>query len=191
MGSLDRPGFADPVAGAQGCFRAVLDAMARPGTIREAGAGLEPPPPLCPAAGAVLLTVADHDTPLWLDSGLGEARGWIAFHCGTSFTAPEASAFLLALDLPGLGALRQGSDEAPEESATVILQLPALGTGTRYRLSGPGLPGPALFAADGLPRDFAERWADNRSRFPCGVDLILCAGARLAALPRTVSVEAF
>lgn len=186
----DRPGFADPVAGAQGCFRAVLDAMARPGTVREAGVGLEPPAPLCPAAAAVLLTLADHETPLWLAPDFRAARDWVAFHCGAGFTTLDAAAFLLASDLPRLGALRAASDEAPEDSATVILQLRDLGTGVQFRLSGPGLPGPTAFAADGLPPDFAGRWAENRALFPRGVDLILCAGTRLAALPRTVSVEA-
>ncbi len=71
----------------------------------------------------------------------------------------------------------------------MILQLSALGAGARFRLSGPGLRAPTNFAADGLPSDFAARWAANRARFPLGVDLILCAGARLAALPRTVAVE--
>jgi alpha-D-ribose 1-methylphosphonate 5-triphosphate synthase subunit PhnH len=186
----DRPGFADPVAGAQACFRAVLDAMARPGTVREAGADLRPPAPLCPAAGAVLLTLADHDTPLWLDPRADAARDWVAFHCGSGFAPPDAATFLLAFDLPRLDGLRQGSDEGPEDSATVILQVRALGTGAPFRLSGPGLQRPTAFSADGLPRDFAVAWADNRALFPRGVDLILCAGTRVAALPRTVSVEA-
>ena len=63
----DRPGFADPVADAQSCFRAVLDATSRPGTVKAAGTGLRPPVPLDPATAAVLLTLADADTPLGLD----------------------------------------------------------------------------------------------------------------------------
>lgn len=189
MIALDRPGFADPVAEAQQCFRAVLDAMARPGTIHDVGL-LDPPPPLCPAAAAVLLTVVDHETPLWLGPFAEAARGWIAFHAGADFTAPDKATFLLAQELPDLATLRQGTDEGPEESATVVLQLAGLGSGARFRLSGPGLRAPTGFAADGLPADFVARWAANRARFPLGVDLILCAGTRLAALPRTVMMEA-
>ena len=189
MIALDRPGFAGPVAEAQHCFRAVLDAMARPGTVHDVGP-IDPPPPLGPAAASVLLTLVDHETPLWLDPFAEAARGWVAFHAGAGFAAPDEAAFLLARELPDLAALRQGTDEAPEDSATVILQLPCLGAGARFRLSGPGLRAPTNFAADGLPADFAMRWAANRARFPLGVDLILCAGTRLAALPRTVTVEA-
>jgi alpha-D-ribose 1-methylphosphonate 5-triphosphate synthase subunit PhnH len=185
----DRPGFADPAAEAQRCFRAVLDAMARPGTIHDAGCSA-PPPPLCPAAAAVLLTLVDHETPLWLDPAFRAARDWVAFHCGAAFAPPDGAAFLLTAELPSLPALRQGSDEAPEESATVILQLPRLGAGARFRLGGPGLAGPAVFSAEGLPRGFAALWAANHAGFPRGVDLILCAGGQLAALPRTVAVEA-
>ena len=47
-------------------FRATLNAMARPGVIETvvgAGSGILPPKPLSAAAGAVLLTLADHETP--------------------------------------------------------------------------------------------------------------------------------
>jgi alpha-D-ribose 1-methylphosphonate 5-triphosphate synthase subunit PhnH len=41
----------------------------------------------------------------------------------------------------------------------------------------------------GLPRDFAAIWQRNHALFPRGIDLILCAGNQLAALPRSVSIR--
>jgi alpha-D-ribose 1-methylphosphonate 5-triphosphate synthase subunit PhnH len=188
--TLTLPGFAEPVGDAQATFRAVLDAMARPGTLHEVGGGLTPPAPLDPATAAVLLTLADNETPLWLDESAAKAREWLAFHCGavTTERQPEAE-FALALTLPDLTALSSGTDETPESSTTLIVQLTALGSGTRYRLAGPGLREPVLFAAAGLPADFAAIWQRNHALFPCGVDLVLCAGTTLAALPRSVSIE--
>ncbi len=188
--SLDLPGFADPIAEAQACFRAVLDAVAHPGRIMVAGVGLTPPAPLDPAAAATLLTLADASTPLWVEDDRPDLRAWLAFHCGTLFVPPVAAHFVWARRLPDLAELMAGSDEGPENSATVILQVRELGSGTRFRLAGPGLNGPTEFAADGLPADFAARWHGNHIRFPRGVDLILTAGTRVAALPRSVAVAA-
>ncbi|MCW3475762.1 phosphonate C-P lyase system protein PhnH [Limobrevibacterium gyesilva] len=187
--SIDLPGFADPVLGAQSCFRAVLDAMARPGSRHAAGAGLTPPAPLDPATAAVLLTLVDVETPLWFDPGCAAAQDWIAFHCGAA-TVPDigAAAFVLALELPDLAHLNAGSDDGPEESATLILQVRGFGAGTALHLAGPGLRAPATLAVDGLPAGFAAAWADNHALFPRGVDLILCAGTTIAALPRSVRI---
>lgn len=188
--ALDLPGFAEPVADAQACFRAVLDAMARPGRVVEAGAKLGAPAPLQSATAAVLLTLVDQETPLWLDPAAELAAGWIAFHCGASRTTrPDAASFVLALSPPELGALNPGTHEAPEASATLILQVSALGIGRSFRLSGPGLAAPTPFQADGLGQDFARSWHDNHALFPRGVDLILCAGTRISALPRSVRIE--
>jgi alpha-D-ribose 1-methylphosphonate 5-triphosphate synthase subunit PhnH len=185
------PAFADPVGDAQITFRAVLDAMARPGTLIQAGEGLTPPAPLAPAAGAVLLTLVDYDTALWLDPALEAARGWIAFHCGTAFTdVPPCAAFALALALPDLARLSSGTHEQPETAATLILQVGSLHEGTRYRLRGPGLRVTNTLSVRGLPDDFVAIWQRNRAGFPLGVDLVLCAGTTLAALPRSVTVEA-
>jgi len=183
------PGFADPVLGAQTAFRAVLGAMAVPGSLHSAGEGLVPPAPLDPATGAVLLTLVDGEAPLALDKAAGPARDWLAFHCGARFVEDAQARFVVAPACPDLMALPAGTDEEPEASATVILQVAALGTGARFRLSGPGLREPAVLAVEGLPADFAFRWAANQARFPRGVDVILCAGTTLAALPRSVKVE--
>ncbi len=184
------PGFADPVGEAQATFRAVLDAMARPGRLHTVGEHLTAPAPLDQATAAVLLTLVDNETPLWLDASATPARDWLAFHSAAAIIeAPEKAAFAVALSLPDLGALPIGTHEAPEDSTTLILQIAALGTGARYRLSGPGLREPAVLAASGMPTDFAPAWQRNHAQYPCGVDIILCAGTTLAALPRSVSIE--
>jgi alpha-D-ribose 1-methylphosphonate 5-triphosphate synthase subunit PhnH len=182
------PGFADPVGDAQSCFRAVLDAMARPGQVHAVG-GAAALAPLCNAATAVLLTLADHETPLWLDPEAAAARAWIAFHTGASFVPTAGAVFAMALSLPDLASLPHGSDETPETSATVILQVTSLAAGRRFVLEGPGLREPRILSVDGLPADFAAMWQQNHGLYPRGVDLILCAGDQLTALPRSVSIR--
>jgi len=187
---IDLPGFADPVGEAQASFRAVLDAMSRPGTLHAVGGGLTPPAPLDPATAAVLLTLVDGETALAMDGAFAPAAPWIAFHCGTAPDAPAATAeFVLAAALPVLAGLPSGTDEEPESSATIILQVPALGRGREYAIAGPGLARPARFPAEGLPADFVARWAANHALYPRGIDLILCAGTTLAALPRSLRIS--
>jgi alpha-D-ribose 1-methylphosphonate 5-triphosphate synthase subunit PhnH len=186
--SIELPGFADPVLDAQAGFRAVLAAMSRPGFVQSAGSGLTAPAPLAPSTAAVLLTLVDAETALAIDPDFAPAQEWIDFHCGPLPATPATAAFVLAAALPDLATLATGSDEMPEASATVILQVASLGSGRRYSLAGPGLRMPQLLLVDGLPDDFAARWAVNHTLYPRGVDLILCAGDRLVALPRSVTV---
>jgi alpha-D-ribose 1-methylphosphonate 5-triphosphate synthase subunit PhnH len=188
--SVNHPGFTAPVADAQSCFRAVLEAMSHPGRIMPVGAGLSPPDPLAPATAAVLLTLVDNETPVWLAPGLDAATDWMLFHCGAPLANPAQAAFAVCQHLPPLDQLGWGTHDGPEASATVILQLPDFTGGPRFRLSGPGLKGPETVCLGALPADFASRWVANRAAFPRGVDLILCAGDQVAALPRTVTVEA-
>jgi alpha-D-ribose 1-methylphosphonate 5-triphosphate synthase subunit PhnH len=184
------PGFADPVGDAQATFRAVLDAMARPGSLQRAGERLTAPAPLDGATAAVLLTLVDNETPLWLDASAMPARDYLAFHCGAVIVdAPDKAAFALALTLADLAALSAGSHEAPESSTTLVLQIARLGEGERYTLSGPGLREPTVLAATGLPAEFPRIWHSNHALYPRGVDVVLCAGTTLTALPRSVSIE--
>ncbi len=190
MRPLLYPGFADPVRDSQAVFRAVLDAVSRPGRIHAVSAPDAPPPPLDRATAAALLTLVDGDIPLWLDPAAAEARDWLAFHAGAQFAAADAARFAVALRPLDLGRLSSGTDEEPESSATLLLQVEALGEGTAYRLDGPGLATPAELCVRGLADDFPAVWRANGRLFPRGVDVILCAGDQLAALPRTVRMEA-
>ncbi|WP_164738182.1 phosphonate C-P lyase system protein PhnH [Frigidibacter oleivorans] len=180
-------GFADPARDAARAFRAVLEAMARPGTI-HAMAGALPPGPCSPAAGAVLLTLADRTTPVHLapSHDRPELRDWIAFHTGAPIVAAEGATFALG-DWPGLQPLDRfavGLPDYPDRSATLIVEMPALEP-AGARLTGPGIRDAAWLS---LPEVAA--FAANRALFPLGFDTILTAGDRLAALPRTTRVEA-
>ena len=183
------PGFADPVLDAQASFRAILEAMSRPGRIQRIEARIAPPAPLCTAAAAALLSLADADTPLWLDAGEVVAE-WLRFHCGAPIT-PEIGAARFALACgaaPSLEALDVGTDEDPQLGATLILQVAGLVAGDGWRLTGPGIQHEHRLRVLGAPADFTAAWARNHTLFPRGVDVLLCAGDSIAALPRSVTI---
>jgi alpha-D-ribose 1-methylphosphonate 5-triphosphate synthase subunit PhnH len=185
------PGFDNPIHDAQASFRAILDAMAHPGRPVELSGGLAPPAPLGMAMAAAALTLCDAETPLWLDAALAGCADFLRFHCGVALAAPGAAHFALIGEpdaMPSLDAFALGSDEYPDRSATLIVEVERLRAGQGLTLSGPGIAGTALLGVRGLP----ERvWAERQllaELFPRGLDLILTCGSRLAALPRTTRV---
>lgn len=187
-----RSGFSDPVLDAQSCFRTVLEAMSRPGRVQRLNLRLAPPAALAPATAAVLLTLVDAETSLWLDAGSRtETEAWARFHCGCPLAvSPSEAAFILATGAPPpLGALLQGTDEEPESGATLILQVGGLESGHGWRLRGPGIQREHRLHVAGAPQGFLAAWAIQRGLYPRGVDIILCAGEQVAALPRGISIE--
>ncbi len=193
-------GFADPARDGARAFRAILDAMARPGRIVEPPAP-EPPPGLSPAAASVVLTLVDRDAPLWLSPALRrpDAEAWMRFLTGTAPVAgPGEAAFAMGRwsELaPVLAALRQATPVRPDAGATLLIAVDALAeTGPEaegaLRLSGPGIDGRRGLRVDGLAPCFAEARRPACAGFALGFDAILTAGGRLAALPRTTKLEA-
>jgi alpha-D-ribose 1-methylphosphonate 5-triphosphate synthase subunit PhnH len=185
-------GFAEPVLAAQATFRTVMDAMARPGTVRRL-AGIAAPAPLSPTAAAIALTLLDYETPFWLDAPLAAApqvARWISFHTGaprTDDTATAAFAFVAdSAAAPPFDTFALGSQEYPDRSTTLVLQVERLGDGDGLMLRGPGVAGTRRLAASPLPADFLGRLAENRARFPRGVDIVLASADAVAALPRSV-----
>lgn len=194
--------FADPVHESQATFRAVMDAMARPGTIRPVAGLSGAPAPLSPVAAAVVLTLADFETPVFLDRALADAPDvgrWLAFHSGAPMVgAPSRAAFALIADppaMPDFEAFAIGTDTYPDRSTTLIVQVAELhgegrGSATAsLALEGPGIRGTATLSVTGLPADIVERLAANRALFPRGVDLILAGPDAVAALPRSTRVR--
>lgn len=178
-------GFANPAAAAAHAFRSVMEVVARPGAIRRI-TGAQPPAPLSPAAGAVLLTLCDTATPLYL-AGAADCdavRAWVAFHTGAPLAGPSDCMFALGTwdALLPLSAYPKGSPEYPDRSATLIVETPVL-AGEGAMLQGPGIPGAAHLS---LPE--IDAFQGNRALFPLGLDFLFTCDERIAALPRSTRV---
>ena len=189
-------GFADPVHDSQAVFRAVMRAMARPGTIETLGFDLASPP-LPVAAAAACLALADFETPLWLSPSLQRNTAiadYLRFHTGATLAnAPNSAAFVVVdarRDLLELAEFAQGTAEYPDRGATVILICDYLRAEAPLSLSGPGIQKCVELGFSPMPEGFAKQWAINRAAFPLGVDMILTAGDTLACLPRSTRILA-
>ncbi|WP_038853030.1 phosphonate C-P lyase system protein PhnH [Bordetella petrii] len=188
------PGFQDAVAQSQATFRAALHALAHPGDIQEIAAECGVPPGLSPAMTAMLLALADVDTPVWLPAGVDEAvRRFLRFHCGCPLVDEPAQArFVVApagAAAPDLAHCHPGEPAYPDLSATVLLEVESLAAGAAVTLAGPGIATRRTLRAAGLPAGFWAQWRANHQLFPLGVDVFLIQGNRLCGLPRTVIVE--
>ncbi|QDC08553.1 phosphonate C-P lyase system protein PhnH [Oceanicola sp. D3] len=184
MNALDG-GFVHAPAEASRAFRAVLEAMARPGRI-ETVAGAQAPG-LSVAGSVVVLTLVDGTTPVFLaeDVDSPALRQWLAFHTGAPVVARDAAMFALGgwAALAPLDGFAKGTAEYPDRSATLIVEVDELAN-EGARLTGPGIETEARLT---LPDPEAHR--ANRALFPLGLDFIFCAGSRLAGLPRSTRVE--
>ena len=185
-------GFADKVLSAQSTFRSVMEAMARPGSVQRATASVDAPSHLMHGTASIALTLFDHDTPIWLDPLLSETMEvtkWLKFHSGAPVIEdPSVSSFALLSDaarLPGLDCFSFGSNEYPDRSTTLILQVESLTQGVAYELRGPGIDGCAVLRATLKPFDLFERLAVNAALFPRGIDVVLVAETMIVAIPRT------
>jgi alpha-D-ribose 1-methylphosphonate 5-triphosphate synthase subunit PhnH len=199
------PGFADPVMQSQAVFRAIMAALSQPGHWQELGRdpadsvhGVVPPAGLMPSVAAALLTLADHETPVWLPPPLraGPAAGWLRFHCGCPLTDnPAGAAFAVlagdAVDLPPLAAFSIGEERFPDRSTTVLVPCGARAGGAAVRLSGPGIETARDVAPAGLRPGFWAEAAENARRYPLGVDLILADASALLGLPRSTRIGGF
>jgi alpha-D-ribose 1-methylphosphonate 5-triphosphate synthase subunit PhnH len=166
----------------QRVFRRLLDCYARPGriaTLPGAGSG---------ALLGVLATLLDGETGLADPHRLIDAADWPKLQARRA--SAERAAFVIADGAcapdfaPCLGTL-----ESPEHGATLLLVVAALGMGQRLRLSGAGIDARSELSVTGLHPNWIVARAEWVAAFPLGVDMILCDGARFAALPRTTHIE--
>lgn len=174
-------GFTDAPRQSATAFRALLDAMSRPGQWQQI-TGATPPAPLSPAAGAVILTLADPNTPLHLAGALDcpDVRYWITFHTAAPLVPASDASIVIGnwQDLQPLDRFAIGTPEYPDRAATLIVTLDAP-PAPNARLTGPGIRDAIAAFCPG----------DRPTAFPLGLDLILAAQEQIMGLPRSTNVE--
>lgn len=187
-------GFSDVAVDSSHAFRALMQAMARPGCVQALDLDITPPPPLQASTASVALTLCDFQTPVWLAPGLrgDSVSHYLRFHTGAPVTGDLAKAqfvFVSVDDLPSHPAqLMQGTHEYPDRSTTLVIQVAGFGDGA-VELSGPGLRGELNFGVQGLGQEFWRAMAENHARFPVGIDVIFAAPGEIAALPRSTAIR--
>ncbi|MGE8943868.1 phosphonate C-P lyase system protein PhnH [Leptospira interrogans] len=190
---LSSPYLSEHSLKSQNAFRALMNAMAQPGTFQRLVPDLAVPPPLQSVSAALLIALSDFETTIWLDQSLADAievGDFLRFHTGSKLVSnpAEADFGLVATQhaMPALSAYAQGTLEYPDRSTTVIIQVDNLQT-VGWQLSGPGIRDINRFSAGPLPDDFVAQL--NARPFPCGVDVVFVAGDKIAALPRSTRVS--
>ena len=178
-------GFDDVPIAASFAFRAIMTAVARPGDINQV-AGAQPPAPLSIAAGVVILTLCDPETPVFLAAShdTTQVRDWITFHTGAPCVPAQDAMFAVGTwDALPVTAFPRGTAAYPDRSATLIVEMDQL-VAEGATLQGPGIAEQAQLS---LPE--RQVFQDNATLFPLGLDFIFTCGDRLAALPRTTRVS--
>lgn len=176
-------------------FRAVLDALARPGepaSLPDSGMARPTPAVLLP-----MLALADLGTGIHvLEHPDTPARWSAALRTATSApVVPLERARLVGALRPitpaEVGALCRGSALAPEEAALLAVSVTDLTGGPeRWALSGPGVPGRRAIAPLGVPAGFLAARAEAVHHYPTGIDVLLVApDGRLVGLPRGTTIE--
>jgi alpha-D-ribose 1-methylphosphonate 5-triphosphate synthase subunit PhnH len=201
-------GFRDATHGAQRTFRVLLDAMSRPGRVialpDEAINGIEPPVSADSArrmsvgVAAVMLTLLDAETSVRIVGSMAgaAASAYLRFHTGVgaagldepaTFTVAHASDAHAALWTQ----LDAGTDEAPQDGVTLVLQVDELGPrgDTGLHLRGPGIEAMQALSVSGTSSDFWSWRIRQQALLPRGVDIVLVCGTRIAAIPRTTRIE--
>ena len=150
--------------------------------------------PLNIASTSLLLTLADHDTPVWMAAALHNdlVSQNLRFHTGATLVEqPQQAVFAVACDTISaeqLNVLSAGTAAAPETGVTLIVQLASLSGGRMLRLTGAGIAEERMIAPQ-LPDCIIDELTERPHPFPLGIDLILTCGERLLAIPRTTHVE--
>ncbi len=192
---VELPGFQDLIHDSQSTFKVLLDALSRPGMIKQINAQLTPPSGLNIAIAAACLTLLDLETQVWLQPELDrEAKEWLLFHTGCHFTKDAKQADFAVIwnidNMPDLFQFSQGTPIYPEDSTTLLITVGTYHDKSlqqRKTLTGAGINGEIIMPI-ALPDSFWQQWRQNHNSYPQGVDIYFFSETQVVGLPRTSKI---
>jgi alpha-D-ribose 1-methylphosphonate 5-triphosphate synthase subunit PhnH len=171
-------------ANQQRIFRALMEAMSRPGSLQDVHSWLGG----AAAWRGVLATLLDGRTSLADCHDLLDRHDWPLLQARAE-QAATADYLLCQGRRPVTMKAKVGTLTCPDQSATVLVQVDTLGHGPDIlRLHGPGIKSSKVLQVCGLAPAW-QCWREEHLSFPLGIDMILVDQHALAAIPRTTRVE--
>ncbi len=167
--------------------------MSRPGTV-----GALPQSDLISglwgSALVVLQCLLDHEVTFCVEADEASPREQLLRRTGARTAPLDEATFVLADAAHATAAIqgaREGDLESPERSATVVVQVAAVGSGPlRVALSGPGIEAVTHLEVTGLETAAFLALRERNGTFPTGIDLVLVDSAgRVVCLPRSTRIE--
>ncbi|MTH53512.1 phosphonate C-P lyase system protein PhnH [Bacillus mangrovi] len=190
----------DKVHDIQKTYRKLIDTMARPGTmtsIREQAQLAEGYDGKNGALVLLALTLLDPEVTFYVEGDPdGSLSGLMNELTYAKAAPPEEADFIFVLMQAGAAGLERmiqsaktGTHRNPDQSATILAEAEALGTGEELLLRGPGIDRSRLIAMK-LPGSWIQHRAEKNAEYPLGVDFIITDSENLLCLPRTAQITA-
>ncbi|WP_020008158.1 phosphonate C-P lyase system protein PhnH [Salinicoccus albus] len=172
-------------------YRELVDLYSRPGEIRISGFDTSNYSTFSDSTLATVLTLFDNEVSFStsLKQDAEEFSTLTGAHCTENLDAEFVVVKAGELTEKIFHEAAVGTLGSPEQSTTLIIEVPSIGEGQKYALRGPGIKD-----INTLEMTIDAGWMALRSEkcleFPLGIDLIIAdQDNQLCVIPRTTKVE--
>ncbi len=184
----------DEVFEAQEHFRLIMDAMAKPGSIKTLDSEITVYEGFSKASALIGFALLDSNTSFYqnYDENLDQ---YLILNTSSSPKSPENADFLFLkesnIELEAIEEAAIGEPEYPEKGAFLIIEVSkisdeAFSKSLELILKGPGVKGSKSIHVGGLKTKVLEAIQEKNMEYPLGVDTILTdSSGTLVCIPRS------
>lgn len=179
----------------QRAFRALLDGMARPGTVQSLGTIEQRG--TASAAIALFESLVDHEVSFAVVPASAETEEAVLRLTGSRLAEAGKADYVLAAGdgvITALASAPAGEPEYPDRGTTVIAVVESVGSdaasGDEFVLEGPGISGQRPVWISGLAQQAIALFLERNREVPLGIDVVLIApDGRFTCLPRYTRIR--